>query len=394
MALRTPKYRLHRGSGQAVVQIDGRRLYLGKHGSEESKERYRRILGKHLTSGGGGGSAADDAFGEAGLTINELIVAYWAFVETYYVKNGAPTDEQPGIRLALRALQRLYGRSETERFGPSALKVVRQTMIDAGHSRTYINKNINRIRRMIRWATSEEFLPSGIYHSLQSVEGLKAGRTEAPEPQPIRPVPDEAIAAVLPYLSRQVAAMVELQRMTGARPGEIVLIRPRDVRQLSEQVWRYTPASHKTAHHHRERLIHLGPRGQAILQPWLTRETNAYCFSPKEVVCERNEARRAARKTPMTPTQAKRRPKQNPKRAPGEHYTTQSYGKAVSKACRKAGVPTWSPNQLRHNAATFLRKEYGIEAARVILGHASASVTEVYAELDHAKAAQIMAQVG
>lgn len=237
-------------------------------------------------------------------------------------------------------------------------------------------------------------MPSGIYHSLQSVEGLKAGRTEAPEPPPIRPVPDEAIDAVLPYLSRQVAAMVELQRMTGARPGEIVLIRPRDVRQLSEQVWKYTPASHKTEHHHRKRHIYIGPRGQAVLQPWLTREANAYCFSPKEVVCERNAARRAARNTPMTPIQAKRRPKRNPKRVPGEHYTTQSYGKAVTKACSKAGVPSWSPNQLRHNAATFLRKKFGIEAARVILGHGSASVTEVYAELDHAKAAQIMAQVG
>ena len=54
----------------------------------------------------------------------------------------------------------------------------------------------------------------------------------------------------------------------------------------------------------------------------------------------------------------------------------------------------WSPNQLRHSAATFLRKEFGIEAARVILGHRSAAVTEVYAEPDHKKAADIMAKVG
>ncbi len=54
----------------------------------------------------------------------------------------------------------------------------------------------------------------------------------------------------------------------------------------------------------------------------------------------------------------------------------------------------WSPNQLRHNAATFLRKEFGIEAARVVLGHASSAVTEVYAELDLNRAADIMAQVG
>lgn len=54
----------------------------------------------------------------------------------------------------------------------------------------------------------------------------------------------------------------------------------------------------------------------------------------------------------------------------------------------------WSPNQLRHNAATYLRKQFGIEAARVVLGHASADVTEIYAELDLAKAAEIMGRVG
>ena len=57
-------------------------------------------------------------------------------------------------------------------------------------------------------------------------------------------------------------------------------------------------------------------------------------------------------------------------------------------------MPRRSPNQLRHNAATFLRKEFGIEAARVVLGHSSSAVTEVYAEIDHTKAADIMAKVG
>ena len=37
--VRVPKYRLHKGSGQAIVQIDGCRHYLGKHGTEESMAR-------------------------------------------------------------------------------------------------------------------------------------------------------------------------------------------------------------------------------------------------------------------------------------------------------------------------------------------------------------------
>ncbi len=54
----------------------------------------------------------------------------------------------------------------------------------------------------------------------------------------------------------------------------------------------------------------------------------------------------------------------------------------------------WTPNRLRHRAATFLRKEFGIDAARGILDHSSPAVTEIYAELDRGKAADIMAKVG
>jgi site-specific recombinase XerC len=54
----------------------------------------------------------------------------------------------------------------------------------------------------------------------------------------------------------------------------------------------------------------------------------------------------------------------------------------------------WSPNQLRHAAGTEVRRQYGLEAAQVILGHAKADVTQVYAERDQALAAEIMQKIG
>ncbi len=56
-------------------------------------------------------------------------------------------------------------------------------------------------------------------------------------------------------------------------------------------------------------------------------------------------------------------------------------------------IPHWHPHQLRHNAATRLRREFGFEVARAVLGHSSPVVTEVYAELDGAKAAEAMEKV-
>ena len=61
---------------------------------------------------------------------------------------------------------------------------------------------------------------------------------------------------------------------------------------------------------------------------------------------------------------------------------------------RGFNIPVWSPNQLRHNAATELRKKYDIETVRTILGHATGFTTEVYAELDVAKAKRVLAKIG
>src|SRR5262249_3394477 len=111
-----------------------------------------------------------------------------------------------------------------------------------------------------------------------------------------------------------------------------------------------------------------------------------------------------------------------------DHYDETSYRNAVYRACDKAFPPPeplsrrenetrgqwkarltpeqseelrawrrqhrWHPNQLRHNAATNLRKEYGVELARIVLGHATAFTTEIYAEADRVKAIEAMARIG
>jgi hypothetical protein len=46
-----PKYRLHKRSGQAYVSLNGRDLYLGAHGSEQSRAEYDRVIAEWLSSG-------------------------------------------------------------------------------------------------------------------------------------------------------------------------------------------------------------------------------------------------------------------------------------------------------------------------------------------------------
>lgn len=161
-----------------------------------------------------------------------------------------------------------------------------------------------------------------------------------------------------------------------------------------QEVWEYRPSSHKTQYHGHQRVVPLGPKAQLVLAPFLIEDPEAYLFCPQRRMLAVNEHRRTKRQTPMTPSQAARRPKVAPRKQPGNRYTTSSYAHAIAQACRRAGLETWGPNRLRHSAATRFRKSSGLDAARVILGHRSVEVTVIYAEADRQKAVEVVREVG
>jgi len=245
-------------------------------------------------------------------------------------------------------------------------------------SRGYINQQVQRLRRMFRWAASQEMIPASVYQSLDTVEALKRGRTTAREGKKVAPVPQDRVDAVRPFVSRQVAAVIDLQLLTGARPGELLSMRPSDIeRHPSEDheppVWLFLPREHKNQFRAMERTIVLGPRAQAVLEPFLDgRDPEAFVFSPAEAEAERRAAASAARKTPLScGNRVGTNRSLAPERAVGNRYTTASYYVAIRRACDRASPPP-PP-----------------------LGHSSAQVTDaVYAERDHGKVAEIMRQVG
>jgi integrase len=363
-APRTPSYRRH-STGQAVVTLNGRDHYLGVHGTQASRDAYDRLIAEWLANGRRPPKPRHDA------TIAELVARYLDHVEGLYRSN-----EPNNIRLSLKPLRELYGATRAADFGPLALKAVRGRFLDADLCRSEVNKRTRRVVRFFKWAASEELAPAGVYEALRCVEGVRRGKGVR-EGKTVRPVHDAHVDAVLPHLAPQVRAMVQLQRLTGARPGEICMMRTIDV-NATGRIWEYTPSSHKTEHHGKTRVIFIGPAAQEVLRPWLRTDLEAFLFQPREAEASRMVRLRAARKSKVQPSQVDRsRPGGAARFA--EFYNANSYRQAITRAVAKANaerkaadpsapeIPNWHPHQLRHSAATRLRREFGLDVARAVL---------------------------
>ena len=60
--------------------------------------------------------------------------------------------------------------------------------------------------------------------------------------------------------------MIQLQLLTGMRPGEVRLMTLEEI-DRSGSVWKYRPALHKLDHKEIDRLIFIGGQSQQILLP-------------------------------------------------------------------------------------------------------------------------------
>jgi integrase len=394
-----PSYRQH-SSGQAVVTVrttDGNRrdLLLGPWDSPESKAEYAHVL---TVLNANGGRYPGEAPSPDSLSINEVILAFWKYAEGHY---GLDNKELEQFRYSLRPLKDLYGSHAAARFTPKCLKAVRQRMVDLGWCRGVINRRLTRIRTMFSWAVSEELVPPSIAHGLREVKGFRKGEKSVRESEPVQPAFAEDMLAALPHCPRPVAAMMELQWLTGMRSGEVRVMRTLDIDQANPDCWLYRPGSdqgqhgrHKNAWRGQDRVVPLGPKCIEILKPWLRPDDpTAYLFQPRQATEEANEKRRAQRKTPRQPSQLARKRKKNPQRAPGDCYTEESYPRAVARACTRAGV-RFHPYALRHGRKMVIEREEGAEAARCVLGQKTIQSTQHYGKLDVGRAVEVQKRIG
>jgi integrase len=394
---RIPKYRHFKPKDLAVVRIDGHDHYLGRYGSEESKEKYHRLLAERHASGGVSPPPTLQAQPQSEvLTVAELILRYFRHAERYYVKNGQPTTQVVIIRQSLKVLRRLYGSTPVKDFSPLCLKACREELMrQPSHKSglTLCRREVNRRTRLIvqafRWGTAEGLVPPAVCHGLREVEGLKAGRCEAPDLPPVKPVPEAIVERTIEHLTPMLAAMVRLQLASAMRPGELVILRACDL-NMAGPIWEYRPHTHKGEHHGKDKVIMLGPKAQEIIRPFLALDISGYLFRPQRANARRDcydvpEYRRAIGR-------ACDRACPHPELSAIPRKSLTDEQRAELKAWQKAH--RWYPHRLRHTSATAIRREYGAEAAQAVLGHADLKTTEIYAEKSLETARRIMGEVG
>lgn len=338
---RLPGYCRRRTS--AIVRIGGRVHYLGAYGSPGSRRLYDRLVAGWLASG----RAGPELSGE--MTVQQLVDVYMQ-------------ERRPKIlgwaKHALQPMLDAVGGVLAMELRPRDVLILRQGLA-AKFTRTTINGYVGEIKRLLAWAVVRDLLPAAVQQATACIKGLRAGQTEAREPRHVLPVPEEDIEATLRGLPESAALAVRLQLLTGMRPGEVLAMRACDL-DMADEVWAYRLVHHKT-----ERLgsktVYLGKQAQELIRPLLRQ-------SPVD-----QPLIRAGR---------------------GKGYCVEGYRRLIYYHAVRMGVRRWHPHQLRHNYATRVRAAYGVEVARMMLGHRHIATTELYAEIEQAKAEKIACEIG
>lgn len=405
--MKEPGYYHHKARNLAKTIVDGKTIYLGPYGSPESHAEYEKAVERWRRKHG---QQAKPKLPTKVETVTQLLAHWHKHAEKRYVnEDGTPSKEQKNFRIACTPLARLFGTLPIEDFTPKKLKAY-QLALASGSWRTpeeragrekknqpadccrrVTNRHSVRVKTIWRWAVEEELIPAHLHDALLRVKGLPLGA--ARESDAVLPVPEDDLAATIPQLGFVVKDIVQVQLLCGGRPSEVLGLKPADfIRtgtvQLSPtfrlplgKVWAVNLAKHKTRYRGHSRFLLFGPQAQALLKPYLDRD-------PKKLIFSAMESWMAFLDSQDRHHNAERGPQ------PGETFPIDSYRNAINRACDRAGVPSWSPHRLRHNAATRIAEQFGWDVARIVLGQRSLDVTRIYALDNLSKAVDAMERMG
>lgn len=378
-----PRLCVHKVKG-AYVRIAGKFHYLGTPGTPATDEKYRALCARLLTMGTPPPPAKDKP---QSVTVRDVVDCF----KEYSKRRGVFSSY--ANRACIELLE-LYGSLAVDDLGPLKVKVLLVALAARTEGdpprpvfcRTTINKVSAAIKVILKHGVSEEMVQPSTLAAVDAVASFRAGELNVRESQNREPVPDDILRKTCKKAVPLISDICRLLRWTGARPAELLGLTPSMV-DRSGPVWVARIEKHKTSAKGKIRFLCFGPQAQKVLAKYFFRAPDALCFTNSELAKQRN-----AGKTGRRDNQKPNPRKTDRKR--GELITPQVLQHAVADACAAAKVTRWVPYQLRHSCATQARSVAGLDGAQVLLGHSGAAVTEIYAQADIKKAAEIALRIG
>ena len=307
-----------------------------------------------------------------GMRVSTLCAEWGKHCTEYYSKSMA-TNGILGVRLFCE----MYANQSVCELTHADMLRHRDALVRSGVCRGTVNRRLWFVKAMIAWALDEGLIPAVVKAELSQVRNIKRGRSQAPERAPVRPVDDVTITETLKHMMPNTADMVRVHRLTGMRPCELCHLRWSQI-DTSQTPWVYrVPAdANKNAWRGelgRPRVVLIGPKAREILNRYRGGDIP---FSPEKAMTEYFNNLREER---VTPFYGGKDPNAHIPRKFGETWKTDSYTGTIAAACRRADIKPWGANRLRHAFATEVRRKFGLDAARAVLGHTGGGcVTDIY----------------
>ena len=148
-----PSYRLHRGSGRAVVtltdRVNGHRrdVYLGEHGTPESRRRYAEVLRQWEADGRILDGKAPLPSARVSGSVRAIGLAYWLEIKSRYglADGERGTGHTREVHHTLKLLRSVCGNSPAAEFGPIRLAEFRNFLAGQGLSRRTVRDELTRL---------------------------------------------------------------------------------------------------------------------------------------------------------------------------------------------------------------------------------------------------------
>ena len=317
--------RTENGKAYAYCYLFGAQKRLGSYGTKDSFRRFEQCLAAFEQDNEELADYGHEP--EREITVGELGLRYYEHMEDRLHRKTLCKDRVVASRTGMRHLSSKalgFAGINANKFGPKALKQIQAHLVNSSNpktkklfARTYVNQNINEIRRAFKWAVSEELVTVNVFERLKTVNGLKSG--EGRETEPRQPAEPELVEQTIAHLEQEghsgIAGALRFMRWTGCRPDEACRLTLRSLEGLNSP----DPVARLREHKSRkktgqDRVIPLGSKAltvvkDAMRQPELER---------------RLFLSRAGR--PLVPN---------------------GIYQAVQRTCQRYGLKRWTPYQLR-----------------------------------------------